>query len=77
VTAAAGCSWTATSSVGWITVTSAVVSKGTIAYSVAANPSGADRTGTITVGGVTFTLTQRGDSSPNPPSRLRVVSSGN
>ena len=74
VTAAAGCSWTATSSVGWITVTSAVVSKGTIAYSVAANPSGADRTGTITVGGVTFTLTQRGDSSPNPPSRLRVVS---
>ena len=77
MTAAAGCSWTATSTASWITVTSAVVSKGTIAYSVGANPSGADRTGTITVGGVTFTLTQRGDSTPNPPSRLRVVSSGN
>ena len=76
VTAAAGCSWTATSSVGWITVTSAVVSKGTIAYSVDANSSGADRTGTITVGGVTFTLTQRSGSTPNPPSHLRVVSGG-
>ena len=45
VTAAAGCSWTATSSASWITVTSAVVSKGTIAYSVAREPEwrGPDR----------------------------------
>jgi hypothetical protein len=77
VTAGVGCTWTATSSASWLTVTSAVVSKGTIAYSVAANPSGSSRTATITVGGVTFTLTQRADSSPNPPSRLRIVSSGN
>jgi hypothetical protein len=41
------------------------VSKGTITYSVAAVPA-ARADGTITVGGVTFTLARRGDSSPGP-----------
>jgi Viral BACON domain/Putative binding domain, N-terminal len=77
VTAGAGCNWTATSSASWLTVSSAVVSKGLVTYLVTANNTNETRTGTITIGGVTFTLTQRGDSSPTPPSRLRVVSSGN
>jgi hypothetical protein len=77
VTNSGGCSWTAISSVSWITVTGVSVSTGTVTYTVSANTTGASRTGTIVIGGVTFTVTQRADSSPNPPSRLRVVSSGN
>jgi hypothetical protein len=31
----------------------------------------------MVIGGVTFTVTQRADSVPNPPSGLRVISRGN
>jgi hypothetical protein len=60
VTAAApDCSWTATNNDGWINVTSGTSGSGngTVNYSVAAN-SGAARTGTLTIGGQTFTVTQ-------------------
>jgi hypothetical protein len=49
----------------------------TVSYAVSANDTGALRTGTMVIGGVTFTVTQRADSAPNPPSGLRVISSGN
>jgi hypothetical protein len=74
VTNPAGCQWTATSSVSWITVTSQ--GQGAVSYQVAANPGGADRTGIITIGSAAFTLTQRADSSPNSPSNLRVIKDG-
>jgi hypothetical protein len=53
------CSWTATSNASWITITSggSGTGNGTVSYSVAAN-SGLTRTGTITIGGQTFTITQ-------------------
>jgi hypothetical protein len=53
------CAWTAASNVGWITVqTSGGSGNGTIAYTVTANPDFTPRTGTITIGGQTFTVTQ-------------------
>ena len=55
------CTWTATGNVSWVTITSGSsgTGTGTVAYSVAAN-SGAARTGTMTIGGQTFTVTQSG-----------------
>jgi hypothetical protein len=59
VTAGSTCPWTAMSNASWITVTSGASgsSNGTVAYSVAANTGGA-RSGTVTIAGQTFTVTQ-------------------
>jgi hypothetical protein len=59
VTAGSTCAWTAMSNASWITVTSGASgsSNGTVGYSVAANTGGA-RTGTVTIAGQTFTVTQ-------------------
>ncbi|MGH9838881.1 MAG: S8 family serine peptidase [Blastocatellia bacterium] len=59
VTAGAGCAWTAASNDAWITITSGAsgTGNGTVNYSVAAN-SGSARTGTMTIAGLTFTVTQ-------------------
>jgi hypothetical protein len=62
VTAPGGCTWTATPSASWITITSGASGSGngTINYTVAANPSTSERTGTIAAGGELFTITQAG-----------------
>jgi hypothetical protein len=59
VTAGAGFTWTAISNSDWITITSGSggTGNGSVFYNVAAN-TGADRTGTITAAGKTFTVTQ-------------------
>jgi hypothetical protein len=59
------CSWTATSNVSWITITSggSGSDNGTVNYSVALNTSTDSRTGTITLQGLTFTVYQDGRSS--------------
>ena len=59
VSAAAGCAWAATSNASWITVTSGAsgIGNGAVAFSIAAN-AGSERTGTLTIGGQTFTVTQ-------------------
>ena len=64
VTSPGGCSWTVTSNDDWITVTSGDSGNGsgTVGYSVAANPDASSRTGTITIAGETFTVTQDGIS---------------
>jgi len=61
VTAGAGCAWTATSNAAWITVTSGASGQGngSVAFSITANSTGNDRTGTVTIAGRTFTVTQR------------------
>jgi len=57
------CSWTATSSVQWITLSGASgAGDGSVGYSVAANPSPEARTGAIMVDGQKFTITQAGVS---------------
>ena len=59
VTASGGCSWTAVSNATWITITNpgSGQGSGSFTYSVSKN-AGVRRTGTITVGGQTHTVTQ-------------------
>lgn len=59
VTSQSGCSWTAVSISSWITVTSGSSGSatGSVGYSVASNTT-AQRSGTITIAGQTFTITQ-------------------
>jgi len=66
VTSPSGCAWTAGSNADWITITtgSSGSGNGTVAYAVAANPSGSSRTGTLTIAGQTFTVTQAGLAVP-------------
>src|SRR6266567_6112401 len=62
VTAGTGCAWSATANAAWITIASGASSSGNSAvnYSVAANTSTASRTGTMTIAGGQFTVTQAG-----------------
>lgn len=55
------CSWTAVSNVDWITITKGRVGTGnnTVRYKVAPNTGPSQRTGTLTIAGQTFTVTQR------------------
>jgi hypothetical protein len=59
VTAGAGCGWTAGSNASFLTITSGSSGSGngTVNYSVASN-SGAFRSGTLTIAGLTFTVNQ-------------------
>jgi hypothetical protein len=59
VTAGAGCMWTAVSNDAFITVNSGTPGNGngTVGYTVAAN-TGPARMGTMTIAGITFTVTQ-------------------
>ncbi len=60
VTTQAACPWTAVSNSFWITITSGAAGVGSqsLSYSVGANPAGYARTGSLTVAGFTFTVTQ-------------------
>ena len=62
VTAATGCSWNATSNASWIGITSAPGGSGSdvVTYILRDNSSASPRTGTISIGGQTFTITQEG-----------------
>jgi hypothetical protein len=71
VTGPGSCTWSAVSNASWITVTSGASGSGggTVGYSVASN-SGQSRSGTVTIAGITFTVTQGGTActysvSPN------------
>ena len=61
VTSGSGCAWKAASGVAWIAITSGTsgTGPGNVQYTVAAN-TGAQRTGTITVEGLTYAITQTG-----------------
>ena len=61
MTASSGsCTWTATSNASWITITSGSngTGNGTVSYSVSSNTDTSQRTGTMTIAGQTFTVTQ-------------------
>ncbi|HWT02319.1 MAG TPA: Calx-beta domain-containing protein [Pyrinomonadaceae bacterium] len=60
VSTASGCAWSAASSASWITTSSSGTGNGTVSYTVAANSGSSQRTGTITAGGKTHTVTQSG-----------------
>jgi CSLREA domain-containing protein/uncharacterized repeat protein (TIGR01451 family) len=64
VTFPAGCSWTAVSNDSWIVISSGSSGSGngTVGYVVSPNASPNQRQGTITVAGLTFTVTQAGNN---------------
>jgi lysyl endopeptidase len=62
VSTSSGCNWSATSGASWISTSSSGSGSGTVQYSVSANTSTSARTGTISAGGQTFTITQSGQS---------------
>src|SRR5207249_2136880 len=81
VTAGAGCAWTAVSNATWITITTgaAGTGNGSVTFSVAANTAGTSRTGTLTVVGNTFTVTQAGvpcTSTLSPATQAGAVGGG-
>ncbi|MCP4044682.1 MAG: BACON domain-containing protein, partial [Gammaproteobacteria bacterium] len=76
VTAPAGCGWSPVDSDSWITLTSGADSgNGTVSYSVAENTGVGARSGSITVGGQTYNITQQGaDILPKDFCNVNVVS---
>jgi hypothetical protein len=82
VTTTTGCAWTATSNAPWITVTTPSGSgTGQAGVSVAANTSTIQRSGTLTIAGRTFAVTQGGATTPTAPAapaglRILVVGGG-
>ena len=80
VNAAAGSAWVAISNDAWITITSGASGSGSgaVTFSVAANGGGA-RSGTINIGGETFTINQETGSASGlslAGSMAQVVSAG-
>jgi hypothetical protein len=60
VTTASGCGWTAVSNASWIRILSGAsgTGSGKVNYRLSQNMSNANRSGTITVGSQTYTITQ-------------------
>jgi hypothetical protein len=60
ITAPAGCAWTATSNAGWVTLQGSTSGSGngSASFDIAPNPNATQRTGTLTIGGQTFSITQ-------------------
>ena len=81
---ASGCSWTASESADWISITSGSsgIGNGTVTYTVSANTTGSPRTATITVAGQSHTVTQEPPApggcvdSLSPPSQSYDSSGG-
>lgn len=78
VNAPAGCSWTPSSTVAWITITSGSgTGNGTVNFSVAANTS-LQRSGSIVVGTTQFTINQAAGGSCAPaPTAIGQTINGN
>ena len=75
VTAASGCSWTATSNAGWLQITngSSGSGNGTVTYRVT---HGSNRSGTLTIAGQTFTVTQVNCTATLSPTTQAVPAAG-
>ena len=60
VTGKAGCGWKAATADSWLSTFSSGVGSGTAYITVAVNPTVASRTGSVSIGNQTFTITQSG-----------------
>ncbi len=78
VTTQSGCTWSATPSDSWMTITSGAggTGNGTVNFSVSANPGANPRTGTITIGGQALTVNQAGATVACPSFSLISPASG-
>jgi hypothetical protein len=85
VSSPVGCAWTATSNVPWITILQVVNTtggaQGIVQFGFTANTTGASRTGTLTIGGQTFTFQQNGfscnqDNASLSPTRASFTAAG-
>jgi hypothetical protein len=74
VDASAGCPWTASSNVAWLTITSGATGDGdgSVQYSVSPNPTAFTRVGALTIGGRGFSVTQSGNACNSTLSSLGV-----
>ena len=75
------CSWAATTSDAFVTITAGAsgTGAGTVSYSIAANPGTSARNGSIVVNGQTFSITQFGSSCSFallPPSIISTAAGG-
>jgi Nidogen-like/FG-GAP-like repeat/Putative binding domain, N-terminal len=78
VTVPQGCpSWTAQSSATWLRTSSSGTGNGSGTYTVDPNTTTSPRSGTITVGGQNFTVTQAAASCPTTPINFGQTFSGN
>lgn len=79
VNAGAGCPWTASTATSWLTITQGASGSGNgvVLFSATAN-TGNVRTGSLTIGGQTFAVTQPGScaTSINPSSQSLPATSG-
>ncbi len=77
VTAGSGCAWTATENVGWLDIkgSRSGTGNGTITYGTS-NFNGSERTGTMTIAGQTFTVTQVKCTASLNPSTQQVSALG-
>jgi hypothetical protein len=80
VTAGTGCTWAATSSATWLTITSGATGtgNGAVAFSASANTSSSLRTATLTIAGQTLSVSQAGTCgfSLSPTSQTVAASGG-
>ncbi len=77
VTVAAQCAWTATSNASWLTITAGAsgTGSGQVRFSATANP-GPARSGTLTIGGLTFTVDQADPCNASISPASQSVGSG-
>ena len=78
ITVPSGFTWTATSNVGWLTLTTPTgIGNGAVAWTLAPNTTPFSRVGVINVSGIPYIVTQRGvPSSLSAPSALVTNSAG-
>jgi len=77
VGAGSGCSWTATTTQSWISVSGSGTAAGSVSYTVLRNTSATQRTGSISIGTQAFTITQSAaTNTPAAPSGLRIAVTG-
>src|SRR5262249_10094396 len=65
VAAPSGCSWSASSNGAWITI--GTVTASSASFTVAANGTGAQRSGTMTIAGQTVTVAQAANNASQAP----------
>ncbi|HSC27807.1 MAG TPA: BACON domain-containing carbohydrate-binding protein, partial [Vicinamibacterales bacterium] len=63
------------SNAAWITIASGAngSGNGTVGYNVAANTTTSTRTGTLTIAGKTFTVSQAAATPPGAPKGVRII----